>query len=243
MSSVPAFVGRRQAVARGALLCCCLLAAADAALAGCGAAGHGRAARPVAGQLSRPPRFAVFSQTAASQEALPAEAAADLRQSAQPRFSAAGIGMAARVLPGNSAWLVPAANGEVCLVRIVYPQVATLRGQPVPPAVGRDCVPEAVAQQGRLLETQTLGGVLHGAVRSNVFGIVPDGVRAVAIVSRGGESQTVAVERNAYEALAVEPSAVRFVQRQGSRSWHRSVAVVSFNANSASPRPSKGQVG
>jgi hypothetical protein len=68
---------------------------------------------------------------------------------------------------------------------------------------------------GQLLEVQSLSTRLGRRLPVRVDGVVPDGVSRVTIELESGESEKVPVARNGYEAVALDPLRVTFVQRMG----------------------------
>jgi hypothetical protein len=130
---------------------------------------------------------------------------------------------------------VPASEGEVCLVDLVAPTVARLSGAILPPALARDCAPEASAQAGRLVESQSLTAGAY-ARSARVVGVVPDGVGAVTIRSRRRPPLVVPVIRNAYDVVVSDPAAVTFVVRQRGRALERRVPLAIVQAHNPPAR-------
>jgi hypothetical protein len=129
------------------------------------------------------------------------------------------------------AWLVPAADGELCLVHLIHPLIARIAGRVLAPAVARACAGGEEAERGQLLEVRslTLGAY---ADRAELLGVVPDGVRAVSVERAGVLAPvTVPVARNAYRAIVREPTSVRF------RDGHvvRSLSVTLVRAGAVAP--------
>jgi len=201
----------------------CLALASGGVLSACGAARHNAAeALPVAG-------FAVFDASPTANDALPAEVAASLRDSLAPEFSSADIRAARRVLALEPGWLVPVSNGEICLVRSVYPLATGGHSKPLPPTIQHSCASDAAAREGRLVATQSLATSLGGSPSARVVGVIPTGVASVTIVSRSGQSTTVAVDRNAYETVIREPATIRFVTVGHARRIKREIPIVTVS--------------
>ncbi len=203
------------------------MAAAAGSLASWGCGGAPRP-RPAALHL---PRFASLAAPVRPSDALPAQVRASLARSTRPRFTAADVRAARRLIAG--VWLVPAAGGDVCFVHYVYATVARIDGRALPPALARVCASEAQAQSGQLFEAQSLTSSAY-AVRARIVGVVPDGVARVTVHDRRG-ARSVAVVRNAYRLVAREPTALAFVQRQGGRRVARSLPISLVQARNSAP--------
>jgi hypothetical protein len=156
-------------------------------------------------------RFAVERTRRGPDDALPAQVLETLSQSASPTFTAADELAARRVLANSPAWLVPASDGEACLIRIVQPLVRIEEGRPLPPSVSLICLPEQAAQSGQLVETQSLSLGSANARWYRVVGVVPDTAREIEIVSAHDTRMAITAVRNAYEAVVRDPRAVRFL--------------------------------
>jgi hypothetical protein len=208
----------------------CGVMASSSLLTSCGATHHSTvAALPSAG-------FAVFDSVPVADDTVPREVATALSQSAHPEFSNADIRAARRVLANSPGWLIPATNGALCLVRLVYPLVASVDGTASAPIPSQTCAPESAAQAGRLVETQSLATSGTQARDAKVVGVVPNGVTTVDILLRHRSSMTVAVIRNAYEAVVAAPFAVRFVtSRHGDQ--RVTIPLTTFSTRSRSPQP------
>jgi hypothetical protein len=171
----------------------------------------------------------------AAREALPHEVAQSLSSSVRPEFAVAETRVAVRVDPLRPIWLVLAKNGELCLVRVVYAVGQGAHDAVLPPSVAQSCASEAEAENGRLVETLTPGSSTRDARRSDVFGVVPNGVRTVTVVSRGGSSRTLAVRHNAYADSFNDPTEVRFVTHGGQRASRHRVPLAAVSQNLSPP--------
>lgn len=176
------------------------------------------------------PGFAVFDGVPTSSDSLPAEVATALSRSVQLAFGKAEIREARRVLVNAPGWLVPAANGKICLVELIDPLVAKEDGQVLPPATTMSCAPEASAEAGRLVGTRSLSASLTKATDSNVTGVAPNGVATVKIIVSHGRSLTVDVVRNAYEAVVADPVAVRFTTTSHGKRITHTVRLATFSS-------------
>jgi hypothetical protein len=203
----------------------CAMAVLGSFLASCGASRN----RTKPENVSRP-GFAVFDRAPTSSDALSAEVAATLSRSAQPEFGQAEIKEARRVLANEPGWLVPAANGEICLVQVIYPLVAKERGEVLPPAPATACQSEALAKAGQLVGTRSLSASLTQATDSIVTGVAPNGVATVKIVSSRGRSTSVDVVRNAYEVAVADPVAVRFTTTSHGKPITHTVRLATFSS-------------
>jgi hypothetical protein len=181
-------------------------------LAGCG----GSRNRQAAGSARSSP-FAVFQSPATRRDALPPSMARYLLTASKPAFSITDIRDARKVLSKQEGWLIPAAEGELCLARVVYPLLPTNNGKRLPPSLSQTCASETEAVDGRLLETQSLSTTFAKRLPTFVDGIVPDGVHHVVVRSIGDASKAVPVVRNAYEVIVVNPRSVTFVAEQAGR--------------------------
>jgi hypothetical protein len=130
-------------------------------------------------------------------------------------------------------WLVTAATGEVCLVRSMSPLGASSQAGT---AVGHSCVPEAVAQNGGLHETQSLTTSVTGIGKEQIIGAVPNGVRSVTILSGRGLRTPAPVYRNAYEVVVSDPRAVMYTTRAGRHLVKHTVQLFAIRAR-ATPQP------
>jgi hypothetical protein len=213
----------------------CAVAALSLLLVSCGAARRSSTteAVPHAG-------FAVFDGAPTPADALPSEVVAWLEKSSQPEFDEAGIRASRRVLAGYPGWLVPAANGEMCLVRLIYPLIAAVHGTALPPTPSQTCAPQASAEAGRLVESQSLATSGTRSVQNRVLGVAPNGVAKVTIISSRGRRVTVEVIRNAYETVVEDPLAVEFVTTSHHKSVTHTIPLTSFNGRNVSPQPGTG---
>lgn len=179
--------------------------------------------------------FAVLRTTRNSDDALPSELASVLSQSTQPEFTEHDMYAARRILALNPGWLIPAANGEVCLARLVYPLSPPDAASVSSPIPANTCVPEASAQAGRLVETQSLSTTVSAPGRDRVVGVAPDGVTTVNILQRNGRHVAVPVIRNGYEAIASDPVAVRLAVSLDRRQVIDVIPLRTFSARNPSP--------
>jgi len=168
--------------------------------------------------------FEVSATPATSEDALPQDVADTLAGSAHPEFVAADLRAARRVLAQDGGWLVPADDGEACLVRLAYSLLAP-RGS-IPPSTRHVCMSEKLAQEGRLLEAESFATPQKPNPKARVVGIVPNGVSSVTFRSRGGQRTVIPTVRNAYEAIVVEPVSLTFVARQGGKTTRHSIEII-----------------
>ena len=104
-------------------------------------------------------------------------------------------------------------------------------GQRLYPSVKRSCVPRAEAEQGRLAETLSLSPNFAKRVPTRVTGIVPNGVSEVTI--RGASATAkVAVIRNAYEDILINPRSVSFTATVDGHRRHYVVPLASAAGSS-----------
>jgi hypothetical protein len=195
----------------------------------CGDTQHTLAMAPGDGGL------AVLDEAWTSSDRLPAEIVTALTQSVRPEFNRADIHSARRVLPLNPGWLMPAVNGQICLVRLVYPLISTQHGIELGPTPSYTCASEAATQEGHLVETQSLATSGTDTRNARVVGVVPNGVSAVTLVSSEGRRTVVPVFRNAFEAIIWKPTFVRFVVRDGNHKVGRSIRLSNFSSTSVAP--------
>jgi hypothetical protein len=171
----------------------------------------GHAARRGVGVAETPMgSLAVFADTRTASDILPAQVADSLADSTEPQFSPTDLRSARRVLADTPGWLVPAEDGELCMVRVVYPLEPPTDGTPFSPVVTHACRPAAEARAGRLVETESLGASVAASPSARVVGVAPNGVSNVSIAS-SRLTTIVPVVRNAYEAIIDDPVEVRFV--------------------------------
>jgi hypothetical protein len=196
----------------------------------CGGTLHSSTVAPSVGGL------AVLDEARTASDLLPGEVLTALTQSVQPEFSKADIRSARRVLPLSPGWLVPAGDGQTCLVRLIYPLIPAVHGIALSPTPSYTCASEAATAEGHLVETQSLttSGTSTGDAR--VVGVVPDGVTSVTVVSSEGRRTTLPVFRNAYEAIVRDPTVVRFLVRDGNHRVERSMRLSNFSSANAVPR-------
>jgi hypothetical protein len=208
------------------------ICAALVALAGCGTAhkllqpGASPSAPPAHSAPSARSAFAVLRAPGSANDVVPSWVARHLLHGNESTFSAADIKDARRVLADQQGWLIPAADDELCLVRVIEPLVSQAGGESLSPSVERSCAGQAQAEQGRLAGTQSLSTTFARRLPTRVVGIVPDGVREVTIHWAGGAS-TIAVARNAYEDTLINPSSVSFI---AAGSGHRHLYVVPLSS-------------
>jgi len=186
---------------------------------------------------TEPPRvgFTVLRAARTPDDKVPPEVADALAESQQPEFSLADIRASRRVLANTPAWLVRAANGETCFVRLAYPLMTRIDETPLGPIPTHHCVTESTAQAGGLVETQSLATSGTHSRLTKVLGIAPNDVAGVKILTRSGKSLEVAVVRNAYEAVVPQPTAVRFIFF-GHRTSSAVVPLETFRSNRPSPQ-------
>jgi hypothetical protein len=116
-------------------------------------------------------------------------------------------------LADDPGWLLPASNGEICFIRLVYPLVASAKGEDLHAVPTYSCQSEANARAGRMVETQDLITAQGRAGKVRVVGVVPDGVAQVSIEERGGRNVPIPTAQNAYEAVLDAPVSVSYVRR------------------------------
>jgi hypothetical protein len=202
----------------------CAVTTLSILLTSCGAAQD----RPESATVSRP-GFAVFDDAPTPSDALTGEVAGTLSRSVQPEFGKAEIADARRVLANDPGWLVPAANGEICLVQLIYPVIGAVHGEVLPPTPETACQPEALVEAGQLVGTHSLSASLTQATDSNVTGVAPNGVATVKIISSRGRSTSVDVIRNAYEVVVADPIAVRFTTTSHGKPITHTVRLTTFS--------------
>lgn len=200
------------------------------AVAGCGAA---VGSHPInSGQSS----FSILRSARSANDAIPPWIARRLSESGNPPLlSRTDLREARKVLPHQEGWLVPAGEGNLCLVGVVQPLVPEINGQRLPPVSKRSCASEAKAEAGELFETQSLSTTFAKRLPTRVDGIVPDGVRHVTVHFLGGASRVLPVKRNSYETIVVNPYSLSFVAHRGGRRQRYILSVPT--AAGASPAP------
>jgi hypothetical protein len=176
----------------------------------------------------------VLSVGRSPDDLLPPEVVMFLSGSVRPEYTPADLRAARRVLANEPGWLLPAADGEICLVRVVYPLLSGSGRASLPPTDSQVCEPGAGVLDGHLVETQSLSATPAQGV-TRVVGIVPDGVAKVLVVLAGGATAMVPVQRNAYEVIVREPVAVRFVRRHGSRVTAHRIELSTFGGRRVAP--------
>lgn len=177
--------------------------------------------------------LATLEAPAAEGDALPSQVVASLAASVHHEFSAQDLRRARRVLADQPAWLLPASEGEICLVRVVYPRV---QNWDLGPLVVPSCDSRAGVEAGELVEVESR---LASAARAKarVVGIVPDGVTAVDVESTEHQVTRVPVMRNAFEAIVGDPVRAWFVRRVGDRSSVEPIALAGIPTNGATGPP------
>jgi hypothetical protein len=176
----------------------------------------------------------VLSVGRSPDDLLPPEVLMFLSESVRPEYTPADLRAARRVLANEPGWLLPAADGEICLVRVVYPLLSGSGSASLPPTDSQVCESESGVLGGRLVETQSLSATsAQGMTR--VVGVVPDGVAKVLVVLAGGATAVVPVQRNAYEVIVRGPVAVRFVRRQDSRVTAHRIELSIFGGRRVAP--------
>jgi hypothetical protein len=202
-------------------------------------ADHKTRERDTLAEVRSHPGLAVFADAPTPSDSLPREAIASLANSVQPEFSAVDIHTARRVLANTPGWIVPASDGELCMVRVVYP-VAPTPGVPFSPSVAYRCSTEPEVEAGRLVETQYLGTTVSRSPHARVVGVAPNGVASVTIVTGDGLQTAVAVTRNAYEAIVDDPVVARFVTFKDGHSHQNAIPLARMPVLSAAPKPNSG---
>jgi len=215
---------RRSRLAASFLVMCAAVTIAMVALS------PGESARPAAHSS-----FAVLEGTASAEDGLPREVSSSLSASSEPEFTPTELRQARRVLADQPTWLVPAQEGELCVVQLAYPLDGKLQDGVFAPTVMQNCVPEPSAQAGQLVQVQTLGTSVATSKRSRVVGVVPNGVAVVHVETSDGGSATAAVNRNTYEVVVDEPTKAWFAIDLGTHEARETVTLPSFRPKSASP--------
>ena len=201
------------------------------ALTGCGAA-H-KAQQPP--KSPSPSALAVLRAPRTADDAIPSWVAHFLAKSEEPTLSDENIAGARRVLANQQGWLLPAPESELCLAMVVDPLLPEVNGQRLYPSAKLACASEAEAQQGRLVVTQSLSPNFVKRLPTRVIGIVPDGVSEVTIRGADGVSARVAIIRNAYEDVLVNPSSVSFTATTGGHRQRYEVPLASAAGTSSTP--------
>jgi len=197
-----------------ALLACASVVVAALVIGG----GHGPEKRVPQGAVRS--GLATLETPPAEGDDLPSQVVASLAASVRHEFTAQDFRRARRALADQPAWLVPASEGEICFVRVVYPRVQT----GLEPLVVPSCASLAAIEAGELVEVESLSGFAPKA-KARVVGVVPDGVTAVDVESTEMDVAStehrvtrVPVMRNAFEAIVGDPARAWFVRRVGDRS-------------------------
>jgi hypothetical protein len=180
-------------------------------------------------------RSAVLGIPGTAEEALPTAVTEFLSNATEPEFAPAERRKARRVLANHPGWLIPASDGELCLVRVSYPIDGAGRGD-LSPAAGDQCEPEEAVQAGELVEVQTLGTSAVAAPMRLVVGIAPEGVSVVEIEAQNGSVAAVPVNQDAYEATVRMPTRVLFTRFLGLSSVKESVTLPTIAGAGGSPR-------
>jgi hypothetical protein len=170
-----------------------------------------------------------------AEEVLPAAVTEFLSNASEPGFAPADRRKARRVLANQPGWLIPASDGELCLVRVTYP-ISDAGGRDLSPAVSDQCEPTEAVQAGKLVEVQTLGASAAAAPMRLVVGIAPEGVSVVKIEAKNGSVASVPVNQNAYEATVRMPTRVLFTRTIGLRTVQGSVTLPKIGGAGGSPR-------
>lgn len=188
-----------------------------------------------------PVGFSVLTQRANADDLVPKQVAEALKQSIQPGFTKFDILAARRVLP-DTVWLVPAANGELCVARLEYPLIAKLHGMQLTPAAAIACVVQPAALAGKLVVTRSLATAARGApAPTQVLGIVPDGISNIRVVFRHGRTVLVNVIRNGYEAIINGPERMNFQIRRAGKDVNETVRLLTPSFHNAAPSSQSGQ--
>jgi hypothetical protein len=168
--------------------------------------------------------FAVLRAARQVVDQLPATIRATLANSAGPTFDATDLEAARHVPSATPAWLVPAANGEVCFVRLVRALVSGPGGKPLPPSTELLCGSLESARSGELVATQSTSSTASGS-RFRVVGVAPNGVSSVTVTASDGRRSRVPVVSNAYAATISDPVAVTLVTHFGGRRMARTIPL------------------
>ncbi len=156
-------------------------------------------------------QFAVLDREGTDDDLLPSDLVVTLKQSVQPEFTSEDLTLARRVLPETPAWLLPSAKGELCLVTLNYALITVVRGMAQPPAASGECVSEREARLGRLVLLRSLATTPTSTnQRTQVIGIVPDGVRTVIVDGGAPPATSVDVSRNAYTVAVSAPRRIHY---------------------------------
>lgn len=205
-------------------------------LSACGADRHApRSAQPAGA-------FSVFAQQANADDVVPQLIDEALEQSVQPEFTRSDIAAARRVLPDDPVWLVPAANGELCMARLKFPLVASFHGTPLPTIPAIVCAGQAAALAGRLVVTQSLALRARTATApTRVIGVVPDGASRVRVIFRHGKAMSVEARRNGYELILDDPERIQFQIRRTGKLITETVPLVTPSFGNTTPSHSPGE--
>jgi hypothetical protein len=155
--------------------------------------------------------LATLEAPAGEGDALPPQVVASLAANVHYEFTPQDLRRARRVLAEQPGWLVPASEGDICLVRVVYPRV---QNGDLEPLVVPSCASRAGIEAGELVEVES-HWASAGRPDARVVGIVPDGVTAMDVESTEHQVTPVPVMRNAFEAIVGNPARAWFVGRMG----------------------------
>ncbi len=179
--------------------------------------------------------FAVLRTARTDADLVPSRVARYLLQRDEPSLSPVDIQDARSVIHNREVWLVPAPEGMLCLVRMIYPLILGVHGEHLPPIAGGKCSSGRDAEEGHLMATLSLAVRPAERVPTRVYGIVPDGVRRVLARSSRNVVRTVTVQRNAYEFIMVNPRSVSFTAGQGGGRQRYVISTPSVAGSKPSP--------
>lgn len=194
--------------------------------------------RPAHKSLQFAEGFSIFAEQASADDAAPRQIVEALEASTGPEFGRADVAAARRVLPDNPVWLLPSANGELCLAALDYPLVKQPGGDALPPVPSYDCSTMSNALAGKLVVTQSLettARTVDGSER--VYGAIPDGVEKVLVFFGHGRKTSTPVIRNGYEIVVDDPERIEFQVRRAGRLVTESVHLITPSLGTASPAP------
>jgi hypothetical protein len=204
-----------------------------ASLAGCGR----DASSPEPPSALIPGALVAFQRPATASDTMPAEVVTELKTAESPEFTTRDIQAARRMLPSEMAWLVPARNGEVCLVQAIKPLGAAAAKEDLGPTTTRSCSSARDARAGRLVVTQALTTVeIDKPGLARVVGVAPTDATQATILSGDGRTTPADLDNGAYVALARDPVAVRFTTVSLGRRVSRRVALTTFSGSRAPGR-------
>jgi hypothetical protein len=240
--SAPA-VARRGPIARAIVCVACvamaMLAGAcdDPACARCTASGRSVREANAESAISAARYFSVLHATRTLDDELPPAGRALLVGSTRLVFPVGAAGYARRLFGGQPAWLVPAADGVICIMDEVFAVARASGGRSLPPQPGLTCAYIDEAKAGRLVVTHSGSPAAHG--KSLVMGVAPDGVRAVIITSGDGHKTTVPVMRNGYVGLVNWPVQGAFVTCASCGKARRTTFAIAALAQPSSVRAAR----